>query len=81
MAKEKKTNALQDARAALKTAQGEYHKLVKKTTGQVGEDGWAEHQKACRKALADKRYAAGKAAALAAGREAPDREDVIEAAY
>ena len=81
MAREKKTSPLEEARAALKTAQGEYHKLVKKTTGQVGEDGWAAHQKACRKALADKRYAAGVAAALAAGREAPDRKDVVEAVY
>jgi len=81
MAKEKKTSPLAEAREELKKAQAEYGKVVKKTTGQMTDDERAEHQKACRKALADKRYAAGVVEALALGRTPPDRKEVREAAY
>ncbi len=78
MAKEKKSK-LQEARENLKEAQKTYGQMVRKSTGRMTSEPRAEHLQACRKALADKRYAAGVAEALANGRQPPKREDVREA--
>jgi len=79
MNKAKKTTPLAEAREALKKAQADYGRLVGKSLAQMTDKERTEHQKACRKALADKRYAAGVVEALAAGREPPDRKEVKEA--
>ncbi len=78
MAKEKKSK-LEQARQALKEAQGAYGKIVHKPAGRMTSEERTEHLQACRKALADKRYAAGVVEALANGQQPPERKDVREA--
>jgi len=79
MAKKEKKSPLAEARDALKRAQAEYGKLIKKATGKMTNDELAGHTKKCRQALEDKRYAAGVVEALALGRTPPERETIIEA--
>lgn len=77
MAKKEKMT-LNEARKKLQDANQAYQKLIKKPTGTFTEDQKRKHTQACRRALAEKRYARAVIEALSQGRAAPEPKDLHE---
>jgi multidrug resistance efflux pump len=77
MAKETKPK-LAEAKDGLRKAQGEYEKLIRKSTAAMTGEQREKHHKDCKKALAKKRQARIALEAIRNGRDVPKPEDSKE---